>query len=115
VLQLPIDEIGIIKESPAKRYLEGQQKWDNVFRRKAEIVVKRRIKQRKKIRRLLDLAKEQGLLDDKGKLIGERSESLEGGESSSQRRWGPLDLQGENPPPSAIAIRRDVVSLFWRL
>jgi hypothetical protein len=111
-LQVPVDEIGIIKETPAKRYLEGQGKWDRTFRRKAESIVKRREKQRKKINRLLERAKELGLLDTSGHTTNVTSNSLDEYEPSSRRRWGPLDLEDERPPPSAIAMRRDVVSVI---
>jgi hypothetical protein len=109
-LQLSIDDIGVIKETPAKRYLEGQEKWDKEFRRKAEVVVQRRIKMRKKIARLLERAKEQGLIDGDSNPTYERPKTQDGEESLSQRRWGPLDIQQEFPPPSAVAFRRDIVS-----
>ena len=104
--QLPIDKIGIIKDIPAMRYLEGQDKWDKTFRRKAESVVKHREKYREKAETLLRNANDMNLLP---KDNGIEAESMYREGSVNRRRWGPLDLVGENPPPSAIAGRRDTV------
>ncbi|KZT38355.1 alpha/beta-hydrolase [Sistotremastrum suecicum HHB10207 ss-3] len=101
-MQLPLREIGLIKERPANRWLQGQGKWDHRFRRKAEKIVKKRIRNSEKADRIVRNATMRGLLDDLTE-----SGPHQGDDWESRRRWGPLDLRGENPPPSAIAGRRD--------
>jgi hypothetical protein len=41
--------------------------------------------------------------------------SSTGGVIEEERRWGPLDLHGENVPSSAICNRRDTVSVCLRI
>ena len=47
-----------------------------------------------------------------GRKMSGRSASATIGIIDENLRFGPLDLDDENPPPSAIAKRRDTVSLF---
>ncbi|KAJ3739568.1 hypothetical protein DFH05DRAFT_1513838 [Lentinula detonsa] len=118
-LQIKPSQIGLIKEAPCTRWSEGQQKWDIVFAREAKKVLRHRIKIERKVQNMLDNARDQGLL-----LVGEsdvtdraqaRNASTERSTSANpkdgtirdDRRWGPLDLDDERPPPSAIAKRRD--------
>lgn len=43
-LQMPVDEIGMLKEGPASRYLDGQALWAKKYARAARQVEKRRLK-----------------------------------------------------------------------
>ncbi|CDO68138.1 hypothetical protein BN946_scf185003.g10 [Trametes cinnabarina] len=112
-LRLKPQEIGIIKEAPVRRWLEGQEEWDRRFKRTAEHVLRQRQQYEAKAARLLDHAREQGLMHDEihpqqsRTSIGGSISSGSVGEIDADRRWGPLDLKDENPPPSAIAGRRD--------
>lgn len=110
-LQLPHHEIGRIKEGPVKRWLLGQEKWDVRFRRTAKRAKRKREKLEGKAEKLfqhLSERRQQGqppvnpehTSEDVG--IDSREENI--------RRWGPLDLVEDNPPPSAIVGRRDTVS-----
>lgn len=116
-LQVRPEEIGVIKEGPVHRYLTGQSLWDKKFRREAKRVEKRRAKNEQKALRILERAAAQGLLRRKG---GRGTADL-GKHSSDKATWsdlasfGPTDLEGETPPPSAIAGRRDTVrlALLW--
>lgn len=111
-LKMRPGQIGIIKEGPTIRWLKGQEDWDKRYKRSAERVMKRRSKIEAKTKLFLDNARAQGLI-----LTGERpkvepSSSRLHDESDriqEDRRWGPLDLDDERPPPTAIANRRDTV------
>ncbi|KAI0368056.1 alpha/beta-hydrolase [Pilatotrama ljubarskyi] len=110
-LRLQPWEIGVIKEAPVRRWLSGQEEWDRRYKRTAEHVIRQRRQYEAKAARLLEHAKQQGLIHDE--LQPQRSRvSVSGsvssvGEVEAERRWGPLDLKDEKPPPSAIAGRRD--------
>ncbi|KAI9066431.1 alpha/beta-hydrolase [Trametes sanguinea] len=112
-LRLKPQEIGVIKEAPVRRWLEGQEEWDRRFKRTAERVIRKRRQFETKAARLLEHAREQGLIHDELQprhsraSLGRSISSGSVGEIDSDRRWGPLDLKDENPPPSAIAGRRD--------
>jgi hypothetical protein len=98
-LQVPPDEIGLIKEKPVMRWLEGMHKWDRRYKVAHERVAWERERNERKALELLRKAKERGLLGDDGKAV------FGGG------KLGPLDLEGETPPQSAIAGRRDTVRI----
>ncbi|OSC99002.1 alpha/beta-hydrolase [Trametes coccinea BRFM310] len=112
-LRLKPQEIGVIKEAPVRRWLEGQEEWDRRYKRTAEHVIRKRRQYEAKATRLLEHAREQGLIHDELQpqqsraSVGGSISSGSVGEIDSNRRWGPLDLKDENPPPSAIAGRRD--------
>ncbi|KAI0772028.1 alpha/beta-hydrolase [Trametes elegans] len=112
-LRLKPHEIGLIKEAPVRRWLSGQEAWDKKYKRTADHVLRRRRHYEAKANRLLEHAKEQGLIHDEIRpqqsrlSTGGSISSGSIGEVQSDRRWGPLDLKDENPPPSAIAGRRD--------
>lgn len=173
-LQLHKNKIGIIKEAPTRSWLTGQDEWDRRYKRSASKVVKQRAKMEAKAKKMMEHAREQGLVltheeeeggeDREGEkppfLGADRDKEMEGSktgrgteshktrttsnatasgrrgssratarETSSvtlrsttseksiavdgiiqtERRWGPLDLEDERPPPSAIAKRRDTV------
>ncbi|ETW83742.1 Esterase/Lipase [Heterobasidion irregulare TC 32-1] len=120
-LQLRPSEVGVIKEDPVRRWLAGQEKIDRKFKRSAERVVKKRKKLEAKAEKMLADARDKGLVlhDDGGRIQGDVQRADRGASNPSissvdservidkDRRWGPLDLEGERPPPSAIAKRRD--------
>ncbi|KAI0650222.1 alpha/beta-hydrolase [Trametes meyenii] len=112
-LRLKPYEIGLIKEAPVRRWLAGQEAWDKKYKSTAEHVVRKRRQYEAKAARLLEHAREQGLIHDeiqpqRSRLSANGSVSSGSvGEVESNRRWGPLDLKDENPPASAIAGRRD--------
>ena len=124
-LQMKCEELGLIKEAPALRWLEGQELWDKRFKRSAKRVLRNREKVKAKAKKMLDNARSQGLLlshENAPVVSNLRAEAMQRRGSSrdtidgiiqEDRRWGPLDLDDENPPPSAIAKRRDTVGLAF--
>lgn len=137
-LNLPHDEIGVIKEGQATRYLNGQHLWDKKFHRTAKQVEKHRRKNLKEARER-DGHKLARLWEDRLKRhqdpvaetegedgwetdgAGHRHTTAEGGgnkdgDGEGQSRdvldqsWSwQWALHGEAPPPSAIVSRRDFV------
>ncbi|KAL1668009.1 hypothetical protein GGF50DRAFT_47259 [Schizophyllum commune] len=115
-LQLKPHEIGLIREEPAIRWHEGQKKWDKRYRKRAHKVVQKRKRMEARAAELIERAKAQGLefqVNDRPSHVRQDSGSSRAsvrttdGVIQEDRRWGPLDLDEENPPPSAIAGRRD--------
>ncbi|KAJ7129477.1 Alpha/Beta hydrolase protein [Mycena epipterygia] len=112
VLGLKPSQIGIIKEAPTIKWLKGQEEWDKKYKKNAERAIKQRQTNSEKAKRLIANAKDQGLL-----LVSEGGPDLTPVVSTSahatdgviqkDRRWGPLDLEEERPPPTAIAKRHD--------
>lgn len=117
-LRLSANEIGLLREAPARRWLTGQQEWDQRFKDVAKKVEKRHKKYRHRIEKTLARAQELGLVrvpvSDSASITS--ASTIEGndedGRIQKRRRWGPLDLDDEDPPPSAIAARRDTVRLI---
>ncbi|CAK5262972.1 unnamed protein product [Mycena citricolor] len=113
VLKLKPAEIGIIKEEPCLRWLHGQEEWDRTYKRQAERAIRQRQRYREKAEKMISNAREQGLKivsDDSGQTTTTSSSTSDhrtDGVIQIDRRWGPLDLDDENPPPTAIAKRRD--------
>lgn len=123
-LQIEPSAVGLIKEEPTLRWLRGQEKWDKMFKKQAKKALKRRRKLEAKADRMIKNAKEQGLAftNDQRPHLGQRRSNVSAvskasapscmavdGDIQAERRWGPLDLADETPPPSAIAGRRDTV------
>ncbi|KII94934.1 hypothetical protein PLICRDRAFT_33764 [Plicaturopsis crispa FD-325 SS-3] len=116
-LQLRPAEIGIIKEGPCLRWAAGQEKWDKRYKHSAQRVIKKRKRNEAEAKRMLANARDQGLLlaHDPPSTPVRRPTTLTVASSSSSvpgaiqgdRRYGPLDLAEENPPPTSIAKRRD--------
>ena len=125
-LQVPSDEIGRIKAGPVSRYLTGQELWDKKFKRTAKKVDKERAKNEARAGVMLEQAAREGLLcgeeaqtkQKTSKASREERSEQDEPEDAAEDRWeddgwadlglfGPLDLHGEVPPPSAIAGRRD--------
>ncbi|KAL0949342.1 hypothetical protein HGRIS_009412 [Hohenbuehelia grisea] len=115
VLKIPPSEVGLIKEEPTLRWLKGQELWDKRYKRAATNAVKQRQKLEAKAKRMLEHARDEGLLlanerpamPRQQSMASTRSQRTTDGEVQPERRWGPLDLDDEQPPPSAIAKRRD--------
>ncbi|KAJ7284012.1 Alpha/Beta hydrolase protein [Mycena rebaudengoi] len=112
VLQLNVGEIGIIKEEPTIKWLKGQEEWDQKYKMQAERAIRHRRKNEAKAEKLLAHARDQGLLltrEQGPRLTPVVSSSAHAtdGDIQKDRRWGPLDLDDERPPPTAIAKRRD--------
>ncbi|RDX53666.1 alpha/beta-hydrolase [Lentinus brumalis] len=112
-LNIPPQQIGVIKELPVRRWLEGQEEWDRKYKRTAERVIRKRKHYEAKAQRLLDHARQQGWIHDEltpqtsRVSIPDGASRLSAGEIQPERRWGPFDLKEERPPPTAIAGRRD--------
>ena len=93
-LRMPPQEIGLIKERPVRRWLEGQEAWDKKFKHTAEQVLRKRKHYEEKAERLLRHAREQGLIHEglapqRSRIsIGDGISSIGGTEP--QRRWGKL-------------------------
>ncbi len=121
-LKLTAKEIGLLKQRPAERWLKGQEIWDQRFRKRAIKIMHQRQKNKIKYEEILGRAREMGLVHDTRKnqtvpLTRPPTQMETQGEIQNDRRWGPLDLDDEDPPSSAIAARRDTVSLpsRWEL
>lgn len=134
-LCLPIGELGLIKEEPVRRWLSGQEEWDKIYRRSAIKAERKREHYEKKAAGLIEKARRNGLTFGQEVVRNGGSVSISAtlsrtsvGEVKSERRWGelyvrescvltnlyvigPFDLEGERPPESAIAGRRDTVSI----
>ncbi|KAI0089132.1 alpha/beta-hydrolase [Irpex rosettiformis] len=112
-LRIPPQEVGVIKEDPVMRWLTGQELWDEKFKRQACRVVDKRKHYERKYETLVGRARKNGLelLGDTTKPHPLRRTSTISfgmqGEVLVGRRWGPLDIEDEQPPPSAIVGRRD--------
>lgn len=129
-LKVRPQEIGIIKEGPLNKWWSGQKEWDRKYRRSAERAIKKRKKMENEAKRVLDNARDQGLLMVHEELEAQARETLAPptparnvsnmstlsrksvGRIQNDRRWGPLDLGSENVPASAIAGRRDTVCFY---
>ena len=116
-LQLRPSEIGIIKEEALLKWLAGQEEWDRRFKDCAMKIIKKRkfyeMKADSMIKSAISSIRESD--DLAGRPTVERSSSAVRGTLprrviQEDRRWGPLDLADERPPPTAIAARRDTVS-----
>ena len=141
-LRIPPSQIGLIKEAPVRRWQQGQGMWDEQFKRESKKVSEKRKKLEEKAGQIVRRATELGLVVNTGASEARASGGHVGGEDrevqdevrpmvqpqgrrkssrsvltttgiiDENRRYGPLDLDDENPPPSAIARRRDTVRRF---
>jgi hypothetical protein len=120
ILQIPSSQIGLIKEAPVRRWMKGQEEWDKLYHSVAAKVPEQRQKYQKKAEEMLRDAREQGLqLSDEVEATLSRLPSAASHisdatvnsavEIQEDRRWGPLDLDSERAPPSAICKRVDTV------
>lgn len=120
VLQIKPAEICLIKEGPTLRWNEGQQMWDKRFAKRTARILKKKAKHTAEAERVIKNALDQGLIHkleenhlDKPTATEKGHRRTGSGVIQIDRRWGPLDLQDERPPPTAIAARRDTVSTVW--
>jgi len=139
-LRIPPSQIGLIREAPVRRWLHGQATWDKQFKRHPKKILKKRKKFEGEAEQIIQHATRKGLVvkteageaqtsleqvggvgggeqDETRSMAGPQdwhknspSTSAPVGIIDENRRFGPLDLDDENPPPSAIARRRDTVS-----
>lgn len=119
-LKLAPREIGIMKEAPVLRWQAGQDEWDQRYKHNALQAIKQRSQIEAKVEKLMERARAQGLVAHPG-LAASHNPPLNGPSTrflksknpviQVDRRWGPLDLEFENPPPTAIANRRDTVRI----
>jgi hypothetical protein len=125
VLKMRPQEIGIIKEGPLHKWWSGQKECDKRYRRNAEKAIKKRRANEEKAKKLIQNARDEGLLLVRDKAPPQPTRIMSNvsvlstklvGKIDSDKRWGPLDLSHENVPPTAIAKRRDTVrgSLFLK-
>ncbi len=95
-LNIPPQQIGVIKELPVRRWLEGQEEWDRKYKRTAERVIRKRKHYEAKAQRLLDHARQQGgihneLTPQTSRVsIPDGASRLSAGEIQPERRWGML-------------------------
>ena len=136
-LRIPPSQVGLIKEAPVRRWLQGQGLWDERYKRQSKKVKGERKKMEEAAEQIVRHATGQGLVVTTGRAETQTSPGEGGGgveqdavrpmippqgrRKSSRsvltttgiidenRRYGPLDLDDEDPPPSAIAKRRDTV------
>lgn len=118
-LQLPENEVCLLKEAPARLWCDQQKKWDKRFEATAKRIPRHRRNYEKKYEAAIRRALELGMIATKDEEMG-KSPNSTGQETTqikfaidsdtNERRWNPLDLHDERPPPSAIAGRRDNVS-----
>jgi len=126
---LPIEKLGLVTETPARRYLEGQALWDKKYKNVAKKVIRHRERHLKlsnehtrkvmgRIQHKLDTVRGKKKED----IAEEVADPAEGSQAPSDSgdeirvmlnsplwTWG-WALQGENPPPSSITARGDTVS-----
>lgn len=119
-LRIRPEEIGLIREAPAIRWVKGQDEWDATFKKSAQKAIRQRRTLESKASTLIERAIEQGLVLHSGRTdMSQKSHGIQAshvkstsdqsidGTIQEDRRWGPFDLDDETPPPSAIAGRRD--------
>ncbi|KAF9453039.1 alpha/beta-hydrolase [Macrolepiota fuliginosa MF-IS2] len=118
-LKLEAREHGILKEAPAMMWKKVQDDWDRRYKRTAVSALKKRCKLQAKAEQILQNAYDQGFIHpsqaathdevqpEGSTTTGDSTRQTPIGEIQKDRRWGPLDLDDETPPPSAIAKRRD--------
>jgi len=115
-LKLTPCQIGVIKAAPAQRWNDGQKKWDERFSANTKKVLEQKAYYEAKAERMIKNALDQGFVHrshgrppEGDEFPGKASMDTSIGRTQTDRRWGPLDLQNERPPATAIAGRRDTV------
>ena len=115
---MPPDEIGMIKEGTAVRYLNGQALWGKKFRHALKSVAKHR-KRHLENSRKKDAGKISHMWQERVRQHHEQRDNGTDWETEREDESHLLDkswswtwaLKGEAPPPSAIVSRRDFVSM----
>jgi hypothetical protein len=127
-LNIEVSEIGVVKEEMLLRWNEAQKIWDDRFQKDALRVLEEKAEWEEAAKKLLKDAYARGFrhseecvnamlaeldasnrsaedcIDDSAKITEPPL-----GRKQVDRRWGPLDLLDEHPPPTAIAARLDTV------
>lgn len=109
-LKMDFAQVGILKEAPAQRWRAGQDIWDRVYAKRTKKVINQQSTNQAKAGRLLANAIQQGFIHqshESSEKVGEQKSYHV--KIQADRRWGPLDLEDETPPATAIAGRRDTV------
>ncbi|KAG9047560.1 hypothetical protein FS837_002023 [Tulasnella sp. UAMH 9824] len=115
-LQIPKEEIGVIKQAPVKRWLEGQGATDNKWKHRGAKVERKREKISASTAKLVREKADGGqrpVVDEAARKsfadpIKEKEDDDDDGfYPDSYRRYTPFDLDGEIIPPAAIAGRKD--------
>lgn len=128
---LPIEKLGLVTETGAKRYLEGQALYDKKYKGVAQKVIRDREHHLKlsrshtrkvidRIQRKLNTvrAKEGAVVGgtkdagDGPQVLPDRGDDIRVMLNSPLWTWSWV-LQGEDPPPSSIAARGDTVGLVF--
>lgn len=105
----PPELIGVITAGAARRYLEGQKKWDRKYARAAAQVARQRDKNIQRSQK--ETAQQIGKLQEKlGSDDAAEARTLLNAPGFSLA-WA---LDGENPPPSSLVSRRDTAGEHGR-
>lgn len=119
-LQIPKEEIGVIKQAPVKRWLEGQGASDNKWKHRGVKIERKREKISASTAKLVRDKADGGqrpVVDEAARKsftdpIKEKEDNDDGFYPDSYRRYTPFDLDGETVPPAAIAGRKDTVRVL---
>ncbi|KAG8893731.1 hypothetical protein FRB99_001780, partial [Tulasnella sp. 403] len=120
-LKLPPNEIGVIKDTPVKRWMDGQEMADTRWKKRCAKIERKKDDIKKAIVQKIEEKREKALkvtasgddaTDTNREGNGSDGEKVEqfvddGFYTDGTRRWTPFDLEGETPSPSAIVGRRD--------
>lgn len=109
-LHMPLDQIGVIKEAAAMRYVTGQALWDKKYHRDTKRIAKRRAKHLANADNK-DLNNIRAYWEKKtGSSNGEGKDGPNIEDLLFDNNWTwTWAFEGENPPPSCIVSRRDFV------
>ncbi len=108
-LNVPIEFMGAISELAARRFIEGQAKFDKKFSHAVKAIEKHRIDNLKRAKKdtIRNIAVLQHSLESEKKTDGDKT--IKDGllEASGSWSWAWALDAGETPPPSSIVSRRD--------
>ncbi|KAK0241337.1 hypothetical protein EDD85DRAFT_818487 [Armillaria nabsnona] len=108
-LNVPIEFMGAISELAARRFIEGQAKFDKKFSHAVKAIEKHRIDNLKRAKKdtIRNIAVLQHSLESEEKTDGDKR--IKDGllEASGSWSWAWALDAGETPPPSSIVSRRD--------
>ncbi|KAG7449721.1 alpha/beta-hydrolase [Guyanagaster necrorhizus] len=108
-LKVPVEFMGAISELAARRFIEGQAKFDKKFSNAVKAIEKHRIDNLKRAKKdtMRNIAVLQHSLEKEGKTEGDKR--IKDGllEASGSWSWAWALDAGETPPPSSIVSRRD--------
>ncbi|KAK0212425.1 hypothetical protein DFS33DRAFT_1390424 [Desarmillaria ectypa] len=108
-LKVPVEFMGTISELAARRFIEGQAKFDKKFSHAVKAIEKHRIDNLKRAKKdtIRNIAVLQHSLESEEKIEGDKR--IKDGllEASGSWSWAWALDAGETPPPSSIVSRRD--------